>query len=313
MVIHGNDPCLLPKSLKNRVEIAGSRAAHHRDGVAMVQLLAWLEQSADDSITELTVAAKIREFRQRLPRYHSDSFETIAAAGANAALPHYHPTARHDARLQEGAVFLLDCGAQFVDGTTDITRTVWIDSTAGQEPPAELRANFTRVLQGHIALARAVFPQGTTGSQLDCLARQFLWRAGKDFDHGTGHGVGSFLSVHEGPQRISKIGSTTWLQPGMILSNEPGYYLPGAYGIRLENLVVVTELPDQVGYERKMLGFETLSLAPFDLRLVDWSLLDAAEVGWLGDYHQLVWQKLSPELPAAERDWLSQATRIPTF
>ena len=208
-------------------------------------------------------------------------------------------------------MFLLDCGAQYHDGTTDITRTVWIGQATGQEPPSELRENFTRVLQGHMALAQAIFPQGTTGSQLDCLARQFLWRAGKDFDHGTGHGVGSFLSVHEGPQRISKIGSTTWLQPGMILSNEPGYYRPGAYGIRLENLVVVTELPDQPGFERKMLGFESLSLAPFDLRLVDWSLLTPPEVAWLDDYHQRVWQELSPELPPAERDWLRQATRMP--
>ncbi|MCX8501005.1 MAG: aminopeptidase family protein P, partial [Alphaproteobacteria bacterium] len=309
VVIHGSDPCLLPKSLKNPVEIAGSRAAHHRDGVAMVQLLAWLDESRGDSLTELTVAAKIREFRQSLPRYHSDSFETIAAAGANAALPHYHPTADHDARLQNGAVFLLDCGAQYHDGTTDITRTVWFGAQTSQEPPAELRENFTRVLQGHIALARAVFPQGTTGSQLDCLARQFLWRAGKDFDHGTGHGVGSFLSVHEGPQRISKIGSTTGLQPGMIISNEPGYYRPGAYGIRLENLVVVTELATQPGYERKMLGFETLTLAPFDLRLVYLPMLDGGEIAWLNHYHQRVWAALSPELQGDELAWLKRATK----
>ncbi|MDI9409750.1 MAG: aminopeptidase P family protein [Candidatus Pacebacteria bacterium] len=308
-VVHGSDPCALPKSIKNPTELEGSRAAHRRDGLALARLLAWLDGQAKSGITELTVSAKVQEFRRSIPLYHSDSFETISAAAANAALPHYHPSLEHDEVLKDGSIFLLDCGAQYHDGTTDITRTVWIASDEGVTPPAELRSNYTRVLKGHIAMARAIFPIGTTGSQLDILARQFLWRVGRDFDHGTGHGVGSFLSVHEGPQRISKLGGGVALQPGMIISNEPGYYRSGQYGIRIENLVAVVKLPMQAGFEREMLGFETLSLAPIDLRLVDLALLDAGELDWINGYHQRVWESVSPELQGDELDWLKRATK----
>lgn len=231
------------------------------------------------------------------------SFDTISGAGANGAIVHYRVTEGTNQPLQDGELFLVDSGAQYLDGTTDVTRTVAIGT-----PSAEQRDRFTRVLKGHIGIATARFPNGTSGSQLDALARMSLWKVGLDYDHGTGHGVGSYLSVHEGPQRISKISSVP-LKPGMIISNEPGYYKTGAYGIRIENLLVVTE-PDMIdGGERPMMGFETLTLAPIDLNCVEPSLLTAEEKDWLNAYHARVRETLSPDMDDATREWLKGATR----
>lgn len=302
----GADPCALPRACKNAVEMAGTRAAHLRDGVAMVRFLAWLDATArNGTVDEMAAADTLESFRSRGERFRGLSFPTISGAGANGAIVHYHSTPKTNRPLSPGELYLVDSGAQYLDGTTDITRTVLI----GGEPPAEARRRFTLVLKGHIALARAVFPAGTTGSQLDALARRPLWSAGLDYDHGTGHGVGSFLSVHEGPQRISKVGNTVALRPGMILSNEPGYYKTGAYGIRIENLVLVTPLPPPAGAERDLLGFETLTLAPIDRALVAADMLDAAERDWLNAYHARVRAEIMPHLAEpAERDWLERAT-----
>ncbi|CUW41563.1 Xaa-Pro aminopeptidase 1 [Magnetospirillum sp. XM-1] len=302
----GADPCALPRACKNSVEMAGTRAAHHRDGVAMVRFLAWLEGATrDGTVDEMAAADALEAFRRRGAHFQGLSFPTISGAGANGAIVHYHSTPKTNRPLGPGELYLVDSGAQYLDGTTDVTRTVLI----GDEPPAEARRRFTLVLKGHIALARAVFPAGTTGSQLDALARQPLWSAGLDYDHGTGHGVGSFLSVHEGPQRISKVGNTVALKPGMILSNEPGYYKTGAYGIRIENLVLVTPLAPPAGAERDLLGFETLTLVPIDRALVAAEMLDAAERDWLNAYHARVRGEIMPLLSEpAERDWLERAT-----
>jgi len=304
-LVTGEDPVLLAKACKNPVELAGTRRAHLRDAVAEIQFLAWLDAqvAAGQLHDEAVLADKLLALRSQQEHFQDLSFDTISAAGANAAMCHYNHLNGQPADLVMDSVYLVDSGGQYLDGTTDITRTVAIGN-----PGDEVRRMFTLVLKGHIALDQARFPPGTTGTQLDALARQFLWREGYDFDHGTGHGVGVFLSVHEGPQRISKNPSRVALRPGMIVSDEPGYYRDKAYGIRCENLVVVTEVQNP-GAERPMLGFEALTLVPFDYRLIDASLLSGPELQWLNDYHQHVLETVGPLLGATDRDWLVQATR----
>jgi Xaa-Pro aminopeptidase len=298
----GPDPITLMKACKNKVELAGARAAHVRDGAAMARFLAWFEREAPKGgLTEISAAEALETFRRETGKLKDISFPTIAAAGPHAAIPHYRVSEESNLKVGKG-LFLIDSGGQYEDGTTDITRTIAVG-----KPTRGMRDRFTRVLKGHIAIARAVFPKGATGAQLDSFARAALWRAGLDFDHGTGHGIGSYLSVHEGPQRIAKTG-TTALAPGMIISNEPGYYAAERYGIRIENLVVVqpVEIP---GAEREMFGFETISLAPIDLSLIEARLLDKAEIAWLDDYHKRVRATLRPELDKKTRAWLVESTR----
>ncbi len=298
----GEDPIALPKAIKNETELANVRAAHIRDGAALTRFLAWFSREAPKgALTEISAAQAMETFRRETGLLRDISFPTISAFGPHAAIPHYRVTESSNLPIGEG-VFLLDSGAQYLDGTTDVTRTTYVGAA-----PAQFRDHFTRVLKGHIAIARAVFPKGVSGGQLDAFARRYLWEAGLDFDHGVGHGVGVYLSVHEGPQRISKTGDAA-LEPGMILSNEPGYYRSGAYGIRLENLVVV-EKREIAGAEREMRGFETITLAPFDLDCVDAALLTPEEAAWLDAYHARVRETLSPLVDAQTREWLSQATR----
>lgn len=298
----GPDPVALFRAVKSQAEQAGARAAHHRDGVAMARFLAWFSEAAPrGGETEISAADALERFRQDTGLLKELSFPSISAAGPNAALPHYHATPASNRRIGPG-LYLIDSGAQFLDGTTDITRTIAVG-----EPDAEMRDRYTRVLKGHIAIARAVFPRGASGAQLDTLARKPLWDIGADFDHGTGHGIGSYLSVHEGPQRISKLGFTV-LEPGMMLSNEPGYYREGAFGIRIENLLIVQAI-DISGAERPMLGFETISLAPIDTTPIEPSLLDAGEIAWLDAYHARVRETLSPLVDEATRTWLEGATQ----
>jgi Xaa-Pro aminopeptidase len=298
----GPDPIALLKAVKNEAEIRGARAAHLRDGAAVSRFLAWLSREAPSGrVTEIDAAERLEAFRDETGALKDVSFTTISGAGPNGAIVHYRVTRRTNRTLRSGELFLVDSGAQYEDGTTDITRTIAVGA-----PTPEMRDRFTRVLKGHIAIARAVFPKGTSGAQIDALARTALWQAGLDFDHGTGHGVGSYLSVHEGPQRIAKIG-TTPLEPGMILSNEPGYYKSGAYGIRIENLVLV-EKREIEGAEREMMGFETLTLAPIDLSLVEPALMTADEIAWLDAYHARVRESLSPGVDADTRTWLEDAT-----
>lgn len=294
------DPTLLPKACKNPSELAGIRAAHTVDGLALSRFLAWLDgQTASYRYpTELEVMAQLESFRARDPNYRGASFATIAGSGPNGAIVHYHAEAGSNRRLAPGELFLLDSGGQYPGGTTDVTRTIAIGV-----PSEAMRRHFTLVLKGHIALASARFPVGTSGSQLDVLARQFLWAEGLDYDHGTGHGVGAYLCVHEGPQRISKRGSAVALQPGMVLSNEPGYYQAGAYGIRIENLVAV--VADAPG----MLAFETLTLAPLDTRLIVVDMLTSAEHNWLNNYHRQVYTAHAAHLTPPELRWLTHATR----
>ena len=299
----GPDPITGMKAVKNAAEIAGTRAAHRRDGAAVTRFLAWLAREAPGgAVSEIAAVCRLEAFRAEGGDLRDVSFPTIAGSGPNGAIVHYRVTAATDRRLRPGELFLIDSGAQYRDGTTDITRTVAVGP-----PTPEMRDRFTRVLKGHIAVATALFPRGTTGAQIDSFARRPLWEAGLDFDHGTGHGVGSFLSVHEGPQRIAKTG-TTVLQAGMILSNEPGYYRPGAYGIRVENLILVEERAI-AGAERPMLGFETLTLAPLDRALIEPALLAPAEAAWLDAYHAWVRETLSPDLDPETRAWLDRATR----
>lgn len=301
----GEDPCLLPKATKNKVEIDGTRKAHIRDGAAVSRFLLWLAENAQTGeIDEMSAENQLRQFRETGENFKDLSFPTISGAGPNGAIVHYRATEKSNRALAPGSLYLVDSGAQYLDGTTDITRTVAIGT-----PSEEMRQRFTLVLKGHIALARAIFPKGTTGSQLDTLARAPLWSAGLDYDHGTGHGVGSYLSVHEGPQRISKAPSTVALVPGMILSNEPGYYKTDAYGIRIENLVTVREVEGPENAERTVYGFETLTFAPIDQSLIDLGLLDADEKSWLNSYHADVWEKISPQLDDRERAWLKAATK----
>jgi Xaa-Pro aminopeptidase len=308
VVLRGADPCQLAKACKNPVEIAGSKAAHIRDGVAMAKFLAWLDRSASKGdLTEIAVSDKLEDFRRSGARYRDLSFDSISGAGADGAIVHYKATEETDRAVKPGELYLIDSGAQYLDGTTDITRTVAI----ARRPTAEERDRFTRVLKGHIALATAKFPAGTTGSQLDVLARMPLWQAGLDYDHGTGHGVGSYLSVHEGPQRISKVPNTQPLRPGMIVSNEPGYYKTDGYGIRIENLITVVPI-EVPGAERPMLGFETLTCAPIDLFLVEPALMSDAEIDWLNAYHAWVREIQQPLADPQTAAWLVEATR-PVF
>ncbi len=304
-VIHrAADPCLLPKACKNPVEIEGTRAAHRRDGAALTRFLAWLaERAATGDLGEIAASDQLEAFRRAGEHFRDLSFPTISGAGANGAIVHYRATERSERRLAPGTLYLVDSGAQYLDGTTDVTRTVAIGT-----PSAEMRDRFTRVLKGHIALATCRFPKGTTGSQLDALARHALWQAGLDYDHGTGHGVGSYLGVHEGPQRISKAPNTQPLLPGMIVSDEPGYYKAGAYGIRIENLVLVVPVAAAAGAERSLLGFETLTLAPIDRHLIEPSLLARDEIAWLDAYHARVRAELKPLLDDASARWLERAT-----
>ncbi|WP_193367685.1 aminopeptidase P family protein [Pelagibius marinus] len=311
-VVPGADPCLLPKACKNEAELDGMRRAHRRDGAAVSRFLHWLSaeaeaRAADNSdrgpVSEMEAASRLEAFRAETGELRDLSFDTIAGSGPNGAIVHYRVTEESDRALGRGELFLCDSGGQYPDGTTDITRTLAIGA-----PSEEMRRRFTLVLKGHIALARARFPKGTSGSQLDSLARYALWQEGLDYDHGTGHGVGSYLNVHEGPQRISKLPNSVALKPGMIVSNEPGYYKTGAYGIRIENLVAVTESPRGEGEERDMLAFETLTLAPIDRRLVLGDLLSAEEVAWLDGYHARVRAEIAPLLEGAARSWLEEAT-----
>ncbi|HVD75808.1 MAG TPA: aminopeptidase P family protein [Xanthobacteraceae bacterium] len=303
-VARGACPIALMKAVKNQVEISGARAAHIRDGAAVTRFLAWFDrEAARGTLTEIEAVAALESFRRETGLLKDISFPTISGAGPDGAIVHYRVTSKTNRGIAPGELFLIDSGGQYQDGTTDITRTVAVG-----EPTAEMRERFTRVLKGHIAIARAVFPDGTTGAQLDSFARQFLWVQGLDFDHGTGHGVGSYLSVHEGPARISKLG-TTALRRGMILSNEPGYYKAGAYGIRIENLVLVVEAAAVPDAEKPLNAFETLTLAPIDRRLIVANMLTPEETEWLDGYHARVAQTLSPLVDAETRAWLAAATR----
>ena len=309
-VVPLTDPVIVPKAIKNPVEIAGHRAAQARDGAALVRFLHWLEREAPaGDQTEISASDRLEGERRATNALIDLSFDTISGNGPNGAVVHYRAEAETCRTIAPNSVYLVDSGGQYRDGTTDVTRTVWLGPEA---PPAAICDRFTRVLKGHIALARAVFPAGTSGSQLDVLARQFLWAAGLDYAHGTGHGVGSFLAVHEGPQRIAKAqgpqaGTAHPLLPGMIVSNEPGYYRAGEYGIRIENLVLVE--PRTIdGAEGEFMGFATLTHAPIDRRLIDTGLLDAGERGWLNAYHAAVRTIVAPLLDTADRAWLDAAT-----
>ncbi len=300
----GADLCELPKARKNDAEIAGTRAAHIRDGQALSRFLAWLDAEAPGGkVSEMSAAIKLEGFRAETGKLKEISFDTISGSGPNGAIVHYRVTTDTDRTLGDGELYLVDSGAQYLDGTTDVTRTIAIGT-----PSQEMKDCFTRVLKGHISLASARFPKGTSGAQLDALARMALWQAGLDFDHGTGHGVGSYLSVHEGPQRISKTGHIS-LDPGMIVSNEPGYYKTDAFGIRIENLLVVLPPSPIKGGDREMMGFETLTLAPIDLSLVETSLLTEDEKIWLNAYHERVAKRIAPALSPPEKEWLAKATR----
>ncbi|MDH3770847.1 MAG: M24B family metallopeptidase, partial [Nitrospirota bacterium] len=302
---HRDDPCAMPKACKNSVEIQGAYAAHERDGVAVCQFLAWLErETPSGQVTELQASAYLEECRQKQAMWEDASFPTISGAGSNGAIVHYHSTPETNRSLEVGTLYLVDSGGQYLDGTTDITRTVAIG-----EPTAEYSDRFTRVLQGHIALAMAKFPEGTTGSQLDALARAPLWAMGLDYDHGTGHGVGSFLGVHEGPQRISKSANDIALKPGMIVSNEPGFYKAGAFGIRLENLVVVKREEMSKDAIRPFLAFDALTVVPFDRKLIVVDLLSTRELDWVNAYHARVWKCLEAKVDASTRTWLEEATQ----
>ena len=298
------DPTVLPRAIKNDAEIAGSQAAHLRDGAAIVRFLHWVATvAAHGGEDELTAQARLLAFREETGALRDLSFDTISGAGANGAVVHYRVSEKTVLPIERDSLYLIDSGGQYEDGTTDITRTLAIGT-----PTAEMRDRFTRVLKGHVALATAVFPAGTRGSQLDTLARQYLWAAGLDYAHGTGHGVGSYLSVHEGPQRIAspsggQSGGDEPLRAGMILSNEPGYYKTGAYGIRIENLVLVAER-EVAGAEKPLLGFDTLTLAPIDRTLIDLDLLAPAERAWVDTYHARVIAEIGPLVPADVRTWL---------
>lgn len=304
IIAEAPDPCAVPKATKSSAELAAIRAAHRRDGAALSRFLCWLQGAASSGcLSESAAAERLAFFRAEGAHYRGPSFPTISAAGEHGAIVHYRVSPATDAVIGPDSLYLLDSGAQYLDGTTDVTRTVCIG-----KPTREMRERYTLVLKGHIAVAVARFPRGTTGSQIDALARVAMWRAGLDYDHGTGHGVGFYLGVHEGPQRISKLSSRVALQPGMVVSNEPGYYKQGAYGIRIENLVVVTSMGIPHGGELEMLGFDTLTLAPLNARLIDYELLEPAEIDWLDAYHQQVWESLSPLVDASTRDWLEAAT-----
>ena len=299
-LIQASDPVLIPKAQKNETELNGMRNCHIRDGSAVCRYLAWInrEVARGHIYNEAELSDQLELFRRELDEIHDLSFDTISAAGKNGALCHYNHLNGDPAELEMNNLYLVDSGGQYSDGTTDITRTVIIG-----EPTTEHRKMFTLVLKGHISLASAIFPKGTSGIQLDILARQFLWQEGLDYDHGTGHGVGAFLNVHEGPQRITKSGPQQALLPGMVISNEPGYYQENCFGIRCENLVIVIERQD--GW----LAFETITFAPFDIRLVDTTLLSQSEKEWLNRYHAQVYAKIAPFLQGEDLQWLKQSTR----
>jgi Xaa-Pro aminopeptidase len=305
-IVPVRDPTILAKAIKNPVEIAGQKSAQQRDGAAISRFLRWVEVEAPGGeIDELTASDHLEALRKENPELRDLSFDTISGAGPNGAIVHYKSSEKTNRKLEKGTLYLVDSGGQYVDGTTDITRTVAIG-----EPTQEMRDRFTRVLKGHIAVATAIFPKGTRGSQLDSFARRPLWEAGLDYAHGTGHGVGSFLSVHEGPQRISPVGSAQSggdepLKSGMILSNEPGYYKTGEYGIRIENLVLVVDRPVEGG-EKETLGFETLTFAPIEPRLVDVSMMSDSELDWLNDYHAGVLARIGPRLEGEDKAWLER-------
>ncbi|NUT00149.1 MAG: aminopeptidase P family protein [Sphingomonas sp.] len=305
-IIPVRDPTILPKAIKNAVEIAGQKSAQYRDGAAIARFLRWVETEAPKGeVDELKASDHLEALRREDPELRDLSFDSISGAGPNGAIVHYRSSEKTNRKLEMNSIYLIDSGGQYRDGTTDITRTVVIG-----EPTQEMRDRFTRVLKGHIAVATAIFPKGTRGTQLDSFARRPLWEAGLDYAHGTGHGVGSFLSVHEGPQRISPAGSAQAggdepLRAGMILSNEPGYYKTGAYGIRIENLVLVVDKPVD-GAEKETLGFETLTFAPIERRLVDVSMLSDAELEWLNDYHAEVLEKIGRRLEGEDKTWLER-------
>ena len=301
-IINATDVCVLPKAKKNKTEQEGARAAHRRDGVAISRFLCWLEATAPKGgLTEWSVAEKLEQFRKDTGMLLDLSFDSIAGAGPNAAIPHYHVNPDDCLPLKINGIFLIDSGGQYQDGTTDITRTVIVG-----EPTQEMQDRFTRVLKGMIAVSRTRFPKGTCGSQIDALARQSLWAAGLDYDHGTGHGVGSYLSVHEGPARINKSDRTP-LEPGMILSNEPGFYKQNDFGIRIENLLLIHDAANIEGGERPMLGFETLTLCPIERRLIDTKLLTRDELHWLDTYHARVLKEVGDHLSGEELTWLRKA------
>jgi Xaa-Pro aminopeptidase len=300
----GADPCQLPKAIKNAAEIEGAREAHRRDGAALVKFFTWLDRAMETAPpSEITAAERLAEFRGAQEMFMGPSFDTISGAAEHGAIVHYRAMPDSDKQLAPGMMYLLDSGGQYLDATTDVTRTMALG-----EPTPDMCHHFTLVLKGHIALGTARFPSGTSGGQLDALARAPLWAAGVDYDHGTGHGVGSYLSVHEGPQRIFKNGAAP-LEPGMIVSNEPGYYRTGEYGIRIENLVLVkpAEMPNA---ERPMLEFETLTLAPIDRNLIDVAMLTAPERAWINDYHARVYATLADRLDETEREWLAEAAAL---
>ncbi|UWQ31547.1 aminopeptidase P family protein [Leisingera sp. M527] len=303
-MVPAGDPCALPKARKNAAEIAGSAAAHLRDGAAIVEMLAWLDAQPPGTITEIDAVTKLEALRREDLALRDISFETIAGTGENGAVMHYRVTEETDTRLEDGHLLVLDSGGQYLDGTTDITRTIAIGT-----PGAEERDAYTRVLQGMIAMSRLRWPKGLAGRDIECIGRMPLWLAGQDFNHGLGHGVGAYLSVHEGPQRLART-SHVPLEPGMILSNEPGYYREGAFGIRIENLLVVEQAPalDTSDAEREMLCWRTLTFAPIDRRLVNTAMLSAAEKDWLDSYHQEVSAKTGPLLSPAAKAWLDAAT-----
>ena len=302
-ILRQRDPVALPKACKNTAEIVGTETAHARDGVAVTRFLHWLATEAQSGeVTEIDAAIRLENFRDELDGLQDLSFETISGAGPNGALPHYRVSSASNRRLERGSLYLVDSGGQYLDGTTDVTRTVAIG-----EPSAEMKRHYTLVLKGHIALAAVRFPSGTTGTQLDILARHALWQAGLDYDHGTGHGVGVYLGVHEGPQRIAKAWNSVPLQPGMIVSNEPGFYLEGAYGIRIENLQYVTPPAQIEGGDRPMLGFANLTWAPLARALIDVDRLSPGELDWVNTYHAGVYDVIGPRLDDKVAAWLKAA------
>jgi Xaa-Pro aminopeptidase len=304
VLVEARDPVVLPKAVKNEVEIAGHKAAQARDGAALSRFLHWLSVEAlGGGLDELTASDRLQAFRAETGLLKDLSFDTISGAGPNGAVVHYRASEETNRRLEPGSLYLVDSGGQYQDGTTDVTRTISIGT-----PTGEMRDRYTRVLKGHVAVAQAIFPRGTRGGQLDILARQFLWAAGLDYAHGTGHGVGAYLSVHEGPQRIATFGGGDEpLQPGMILSDEPGYYKAGEYGIRIENLILTVAL-DVAGAEKEMFGFETLTFAPYERALIDVAMLDAGEIAWIDGYHARVREIVAPQLEGDAAGWLLQAT-----
>jgi len=307
-LLPGVDPCQLPKAKKTPAEIDGIKRAHKRDGAALVRFLAWLEnETPKGRVTEMSAVAKLDGLRTENEHFRGLSFPTISGSGPNGAIVHYRVTEKTDRGLKTGELYLVDSGAQYLDGTTDVTRTVIVGGPTGA-PTAEMKDRFTRVLKGHIAISTQCFPRGTRGQELDVLARRALWDAGLDYDHGTGHGVGTYLGVHEGPQGISKRGQGAELSPGMVLSNEPGYYKEGVYGIRIENLITVTDIPAPPGAERDIMGFTPLTLAPIDRNLIDLTLLDPMERDWINVYHTNVMDELAPLLDEETHAWLAQAT-----